>query len=263
MICSIQQLASLGAFSFVLLLVVTCVSVKQYKEFQYRATLQKPEGVRRKLYFNKLTGEKHPLFFALKSLIDEEGAGSWPPRTNYKDWPSILQPYHEICLESSHSLSASEGLLDDDFLTIRRVKFRQRMQDLLNAQIDIPAVVSILETDKGKSCPRDVLNAFYCCIAVCRHAYRWAVIPVVKIAQEETEVVFPPELDIPWSYLQKQYGMESDSGNNTSNVLHNFDAEGRRMYRINYGMSRLIASSEENFYRLFHDVEIQVCHMPW
>lgn len=30
--------------------------------------------------------------------------------------------------------------------------------------------------------------------------YRWATIPVVKIAQEELAIEMPPELDMPWRY---------------------------------------------------------------
>jgi hypothetical protein len=61
--------------------------------------------------------------------------------------------------------------------------------------------------------PRDVYNAFYCCIAWCRHAYRWATIPVVKVAQFEKELDLPAQLVEPWSYIQRHFGCPSDSGN--------------------------------------------------
>ena len=87
---------------------------------------------------------------------------------------------------------------------------------------------------------------------------RWATIPVVKVAQLEKTVDFPQQLEVPWPYLQRRFGVTADSGNNTANVLHNFDETGERRYKINVGMSDLITSSEETFFRMFHDVEVLV-----
>ena len=64
---------------------------------------------------------------------------------------------------------------------------------------------------------------------------------------------------MPWPYLQRHFGVTAESGNNTANVLHNFDEKGERVYKINVGMSDLIRSSEEVFFRMFHDLEILVC----
>ena len=75
-------------------------------------------------------------------------------------------------------------------------------------------------------------------------------------------VDFPPELDVPWPYLQRTFGVTADSGNNTANVLHNFNEKGERIYKINVGMSEVIQSSEEVFFRIFYDVEIMVSIEP-
>lgn len=93
--------------------------------------------------------------------------------------------------------------------------------------------------------------------------FRWATIPVVKIAQLEKVVDFPPELDAPWAYLQRNFGVISEGGNITSNVLHNFNEKGERVYKINVGMSELVRSSEETFFRMFYDVEVLVCIDPF
>ena len=85
------------------------------------------------------------------------------------------------------------------------------------------------------------------------------MIPVVKVAQVEKLVEFPPELDVPWPYLQRNFGVTAESGNNTANVLHNFNENGERVYKINVGMSDLIMSSEETFFRMFYDLEVLVC----
>ena len=87
---------------------------------------------------------------------------------------------------------------------------------------------------------------------------RWGTIPVVKVAQLENIVEFPHALDVPWPYLQRSFGVEADSGNNTANVLHNYNEEGERVYKINVGMSDIITSSEEAFFRMFYDLEVLV-----
>lgn len=84
------------------------------------------------------------------------------------------------------------------------------------------------------------------------------MIPVVKVAQSETVVIFPEELDTPWPYLQRNFGVTAESGNNTANVLLNFDERGERVYKINVGMSELIRSSEEVFFRMFFTLEVLV-----
>lgn len=84
------------------------------------------------------------------------------------------------------------------------------------------------------------------------------MIPVVKVAQLEKTVEFPPELEAPWPYLQRHFGCDADAGNNTSNVVHNFNQKGERVYKINVGMSDLIQSAEDRFFRMFLDLEVQV-----
>ncbi len=69
---------------------------------------------------------------------------------------------------------------------------------------------------------------------------------------------FPAELDAPWPYLQRHFGVTAESGNNTANVLLNFDENGDRVYKINTKMSELIRSAEEVFFRMFLDVEVLV-----
>ena len=78
------------------------------------------------------------------------------------------------------------------------------------------------------------------------------------MAQEEKIVDFPPELDAPWPYLQRNFGMTAESGNNTANVLLNFNERSERVYKINVGMSDLIQSSEDVFFRMFYDLEVLV-----
>lgn len=80
----------------------------------------------------------------------------------------------------------------------------------------------------------------------------------MKVAQAERIIEFPPELDVPWPYLQRSFGVTAMSGNNTANVLLNFNERGERVFKINVRMSELIQSSEEAFFRMFYSVEVAV-----
>ncbi|EEP76193.1 predicted protein [Uncinocarpus reesii 1704] len=196
---------------------------------------------------------------ALSKLVEEDGAGSWPPKADHNSWPTPLLPYKDIYLELAPLLPTPRPSLDSEVNDEKRARYRSLMRRLLSERINVPQVEDILatvETGNWESFPRDAYNGFYCCIAVLRHAYRWATIPVVKVAQSETVINFPAELDAPWPYLQRNFGVDADSGNNTSNVLLNFDVNGERIYKINVGLSEVIRSSEDVFFKMFYDLEV-------
>lgn len=88
---------------------------------------------------------------------------------------------------------------------------------------------------------------------------RWATIPVVKVAQEEKFINLPPELELPWPFLRRHYGVTSQGGNVMSNFFYNFDKEDRLVYEINCGMSEVIRSAEYNFAHIFPQMESLVC----
>lgn len=92
--------------------------------------------------------------------------------------------------------------------------------------------------------------------------WRWATIPVVKVAQSEKVIEFPPELETPWPFLQRHFGVTAESGNNTANVLLNFDEQGERVFKINPHMSDLIRSSEETFFGMFYNIEVMASAKP-
>ncbi|KAM3485315.1 hypothetical protein MY8738_001322 [Beauveria namnaoensis] len=201
---------------------------------------------------------QHEVVDVLLNLIEQDGAGQWPPLVVYDDWPSALQPYKTIYHEVIPQLSSSNPLLDDDTLIRRRESFRSRMRELLNERIDLREVERLLnaaEAGNWTSLRREQLNGVYCAIAVLRHAYRWATIPIVKVAQAETVVDFPVQLDSAWAPLQRHFGCAAESGNNTANVLYNFNLDGNRVFKINIGQSDEIESSEEAFFRMFYDIE--------
>ncbi|KAI0403700.1 hypothetical protein F4802DRAFT_607951 [Xylaria palmicola] len=195
---------------------------------------------------------------SLATLINRDGAGDWPPRSNYKCWPKELLPYQKILLEVLPSLATRDPSLDAATDVKRRGQFRESMEKLLRENVHLPSVIEVLseiETNTWENLSRDALNGFFCCIALSRHAYRWALMPVVKVAQVEDVVVLPAELDFPWPYLQRYFGFEADSGNHTSNVLLNFGEDGMRAFIFNSTLPLEIQSTEEAFFRLLHDIE--------
>ena len=117
----------------------------------------------------------HEIAAALSEMINKDGAGSWPPRTDHHSWPAPLRPYQGIYLKLIPLLSSAKPSLDDNVNTERRTRFRWRMRKLLADRIDITQVdraMAAAEAGDWNDFPRECYNGFYCCVAVCRHAYR-------------------------------------------------------------------------------------------
>jgi len=121
--------------------------------------------------------ECHETAARLAELIHKDGAGTWPPTSNYdhSSWPMPLRPYLDIYYEMAPLLATSNPSLDDDINKVRIDYFRSRQATLLDDHVDLDAVTELLkaaESGRWDVFPRDVYNAFYCCIAWHRHAYR-------------------------------------------------------------------------------------------
>lgn len=212
----------------------------------------------------KSLADSHETAAVLEKLVRTDGAGSWPPRANHthSNWPAALRPYREIYFELAPLLPKEAPSLEDEINMARITNFRFQFKELLRDRVDLHQVRQLLEAasaGRWDVFPRDVYNAFYCCIASSRHAYRWGTIPVVRTAQLEKVIDLPVELEDTWTYLQRHFGCQSQSGNNTSNLVLNFDTNGEHIYKINTGMSELVLSGEEAFGRIFYDVETLVC----
>lgn len=186
--------------------------------------------------------ECHTTAALLNELIATDGAGDWPPRANHdhvNSWPGVLRPYKTIYLDLAPLLPQDDPSQDDSFNLKLISEFRSRYWSLLRAQIDLEGVLGLLkaaEAGRWDLFPRDIYNAFYCCVASSRHMYRWGVVPVVKVAQLEQFVELPPELVQPWTFLQRHFGCTSSAGNLMANMVLNFhcDALGTGpIFRIN------------------------------
>ncbi|KAI0537875.1 hypothetical protein GGR58DRAFT_513508 [Xylaria digitata] len=206
----------------------------------------------------KALNTRHDVHSAFMTLVNDEGAGSWPPRAIHDSFPPALRPYREIYDIMAPFLATANPSLDDECNKQRCQEFRSRMQALLTEKVDMKAAQSALEVVQSgnwDAFPRDAYNGFYSCIACLRHAYRWATNPIVKAAQDERQLHLPLELDMPWSYLQRRFDITSPCGNVMTNAICNFDAHGQIVYPINEGMSDVVRSTELSWCRLFYDME--------
>jgi hypothetical protein len=116
----------------------------------------------------------HSTASVLAELVKKDGAGAWPPKANHDSWPMALRPYKDIYLEFVPLLSATEPS-PDEVNNSRHSEFRLVMRKLLTARINVTRVKAILESVEAEDwsdISREAYNGLYCCIAVCRHAYR-------------------------------------------------------------------------------------------
>jgi hypothetical protein len=84
---------------------------------------------------------------------------------------------------------------------------------------------------------------------------RWGTIPIVKAAQEEKIIDIPVELEIPWRYLCRHFGLYSQGGNVTSNYFCNFNDRDQIVYQINEDMSEVTRTAEYHFGHVFPAIE--------
>ncbi|KAK7734655.1 hypothetical protein SLS57_000353 [Botryosphaeria dothidea] len=119
---------------------------------------------------------------------------------------------------------------------------------LLDTRVDLSAVEALLSrasAGDAAAIPGDVYNRFFSCIAMSRHAFRWATIPAVKVAQAEKHMPYPRALTLPWPYLNSRYAFTSPAGNVMTNFVLNWDwVHDGPTYRVNVGRAPVIARAE-------------------
>ncbi|KAL8726097.1 MAG: hypothetical protein Q9166_006934 [cf. Caloplaca sp. 2 TL-2023] len=119
---------------------------------------------------------QHETAAILSDLVETDGAGAWPPRSEHNSWPAALKPYKDIYLECIPLLPAADPSTNDDVNQERRGRYCARMRALLQERINVAEVEKVMkdvESGDWNACPKAAYNAIYCCVAVCRHAYRW------------------------------------------------------------------------------------------
>ncbi|KAJ7573942.1 hypothetical protein C8J56DRAFT_717299, partial [Mycena floridula] len=171
----------------------------------------------------------------LEALIEVGGAGMWPPvASGHLTWPVALRPYHQAYQEISTNLPVLASSLDDDENRQRIHDMRSKIQHFLRDYLDTSEVQQALEALFSESTRevQAVWMGFCACIAHLRHAYRWGISPVVRVAQTEAVVSFPEALELPWSFIQRRFGLTSPGGGLTSNIYFNTIQNGIVLYSI-------------------------------
>jgi hypothetical protein len=118
---------------------------------------------------------RHGVHAAFLAMVNDEGAGSWPPRATHDEFPKALRPYSQIYAIMAPFLATTNPSLDDEINKIRCQEFRSRMQALLTEKVDMDAAQGALErvqSGNWDGFPREAYNGFYACISCLRHAYR-------------------------------------------------------------------------------------------
>lgn len=99
--------------------------------------------------------------YALCTLIEDDGAGTWPPKSDHDYWPLALRQYKLIYCELAPSLSAVTPSTDDAINKERRENNRSLMRKLLSERINKPrveAVMAAAEAGNWDLFPRDAYN---------------------------------------------------------------------------------------------------------
>ncbi|KAJ9094741.1 hypothetical protein QFC21_005899 [Naganishia friedmannii] len=148
----------------------------------------------------------------MNNLLAESGGNTWPPTpTPAQAWPAALQPYHTIALLAPPHFVDSSALhpqRSDEDLRHRISESRQWLTIQLRAAVDLPSVLATLDgLDTGTR------GGFLACLAYLAHLYRWGMIPVVRIAQDETTLPgLPEEVKVPLQVLHDVLGIETTGG---------------------------------------------------
>ncbi|KAJ7126133.1 hypothetical protein C8R44DRAFT_618259 [Mycena epipterygia] len=202
---------------------------------------------------------QHHALTCLRDLVVLGGGGSWPPRATYNDsWPLPLREYNAVIRVMEPLLPVEEPSLDHAHNRKIIDSFRARMRSQLD-RLDMEEVESALERwqSAGHCSAQAAWLGFFCCISFLRHAYRWGVTPIVSEAQNEKCIEFPYKLEVPWTALQRHFGITSSSGCMTSICYGNITADGLQ-YSITACMSDVHRSTEFWNTKLVYDMEAKI-----
>ncbi|KAF8211109.1 hypothetical protein K438DRAFT_1569721 [Mycena galopus ATCC 62051] len=207
---------------------------------------------------------QHPALTCLRDLVVVGGGGTWPPRATYRDsWPLSLQPYDSVYRAMEPSFPVTESSTDNVHNRKLIDLFRSRMRSHLEQHVNMGDVQSALERAESdpESCSQAAWLGFWLCISFLRHSYRWGVTPIVSEAQNEKSLDFPNELEVPWSFLQRHFGITSPGGCMTSLMYANMRADDRLEYSVTVGMTQAHQSTEYWNTKLLVNTEERVLPM--
>ncbi|KAJ7876528.1 hypothetical protein B0H14DRAFT_2501376 [Mycena olivaceomarginata] len=211
---------------------------------------------------------------ALEELVKKSG-GTWPPCPTFdSSWPAPLRVYHATyelvapifpVLQSSTSDAENRQTIDGMRARIRGLLSGDPTFDAAQCSADMKAVLSLLQDDEAgywsgynDQSMQSAMLGFCACVCFLRHAYRWGVSPVVREAQIETSLSFPPELEEPWLLLQRYFGFTSPGGGLSTCLYFNtrgVDTNFKPFYSSVHGLPQLHQKTADWDARLFLETE--------
>ncbi|KAJ7878018.1 hypothetical protein B0H13DRAFT_2545925 [Mycena leptocephala] len=208
-------------------------------------------------------------------LLVKNSGGTWPPSPTFdSSWPAPLRVYHaayEIVapffpvLESSVSDTENRQTIDAMRARIRGLLSGDLDHHAPRCAVDLKSVASILRDAEAGSWSgyddqslQSAMLGFCACVCFLRLAYRWGVSPVVREAQIETSLSFPPELDEPWAHLQRYFGFTSPGGGLSTCLYFNtrgVNSDFKPFYSPVHGLTELHQRTADWDARLFLETE--------
>jgi hypothetical protein len=190
------------------------------------------------------TGSSRSLADRFDALVEIEGAGSWPPRldrpqasssrsaigsfstasgsaditTSSCSWWSS---YHILALalaSSGRFVDSEDGLHPrrcDAELRVRIEENRSWMARELERVVVVDIVMQRLEDSLADQHSLESSSSrlgFLACLTYLAHLYRWGILPVVSVAQDEHTLEMPRAISRPLEVLRDRYGLKTSGG---------------------------------------------------
>lgn len=174
-------------------------------------------------------GNMNSLARRLDALMEIEGGGTWPPRilrpqssssssTSIDSPCSWWQSYHDLAL----SLAASGRFVDskDGLHPIRSESYlrdkidanRSWMASELDRVVVVDSMMQRLDDALAQHVSSESTLGCLACLMYLAHLYRWGILPVVSLAQDEKTLEIPPAISRPLKVLNETFGLATSGG---------------------------------------------------
>jgi hypothetical protein len=179
----------------------------------------------------------------LDALMEIEGGGTWPPRlvrpqagsssgsassstvtksasidTSSCSW---WQSYHDLALSlaaSGRFVDSEDGLHPSRSEAYLRAKIddnRSWMAGELERVVVVDTLMRRLNEAlaiEGHSVSSSSCLGLFACLMYLAHLYRWGILPVVSLAQDERTLEMPEAIGRPLTVLSERYGLKTSGG---------------------------------------------------
>ncbi|GAC95680.1 hydroxymethylglutaryl-CoA synthase [Pseudozyma hubeiensis SY62] len=148
-----------------------------------------------------------------RTLLEHSG-GAWPPSPDFDLNEPVLIQLAKLAVEASSLVSRKdvEGLGEIDI---------QRNRTFIDRHL--PHANDVLHALRGLN-QRKFLGAASC-IAFLSHLYRWGIVPVIAVAQEDIASELPSTLQTSFAYVNSRLGLKTSGGTMTTMTYCNYRSD--------------------------------------